>query len=428
MTTLAAQPVAPQASPSPRRTLTGIVAAMALIGALAVISPLLAGAVYVPFFLALAWTRPEYALALVLAAAPFPNDLSVGGPVRFSLAEINLALLLPVYVLRRGPRPMLGPAGWAIALYFAVCIVASLGNLRQAAIVSLAQMFVYMVVAVSVFAGLVKQPEKLFMPLYVAAIVGGVFAIVGLATRFHAFGIHKNSWGASLSSVLILTLELWFNTSDRKRKRWLTFGLAVMAIALVSTVSRGGWIAAMSGALVLAAMRKQYKMIARASILLIPCVAIAWFLLPDATKDYAVGFDSSRWNVKARYESAEFALENFRSSPLLGKGVGLRKEFDATNIVLTVLAETGVVGLISFALIHLAGLVGLWRTAARMGTQHPLFPLVALGSALLLARLLHGLVDHYWSRGAVTPAWCAVGMANAAYYYVRRRPKTAART
>jgi O-antigen ligase len=184
----------------------------------------------------------------------------------------------------------------------------------------------------------------------------------------------------------------------------------------------------MAGALVLAAMRKQYAMIARASLLLIPCVAIAWFLLPDETKDYAVGFDSSRWNVKARYESAEFALQNFRSSPLFGRGVGLRKEFDATNIVLTVLAETGIAGLVAFALIHLTALAGLWRTAARLGTLHPYFSLAALGSALLLARLLHGLVDHYWSRGAVTPAWCAVGMANAAYYFVRRRPQTAVRT
>jgi hypothetical protein len=398
-----------------------ILPAGVLVLALAAVAPLLAGAVYLPLFLALAWVRPEYALALVLAAAPFPNDLSIGGPVRFSLAELNLALLVPLYLVRRGPKVLLGPAGWAIGLYFAVCVVASLGNFRSAAVVSLVQMFVYMVVAVTVFAGLVRSPDKLFTPLYAAAVVGTIFAVVGLVTRFQMFGIHKNSWGASLSSLLIVTLELWFGTADRKRKRWLSLGLALISIALVTTVSRGGWMAAMTGALVLAAMRKQYTVIARASLLLVPCVLVAWFLLPEDTKEYAVGFESSRWNVKARYESAEFALSNFRSSPVLGRGVGLRKEFDATNIVLTVLAETGIAGLLSFALVHVAALWGVWTTARRIGTQHPCYSLVSLGGALLLARLVHGLVDHYWSRGAITPAWCAVGMANAMYYATRRR-------
>jgi O-antigen ligase len=314
---------------------------------------------------------------------------------------------------------LLGPAGWAIALYFVICVIASLGNFRSAAVVSLVQMVVYMVVAVTVFAGLVRPPDKLFTPMYAAATVGVIFAAVGLVTRFN-LGIHKNSWGASLSSLLVLTLELWFRTADRKRKRWLALGLGIISIALVSTVSRGGWMAAMTGAAILILMRKQYKLMARASVLLVPCVLVAWFLLPEETKEYAIGFDSSRRNVMARYESAEFALDQFKSSPILGRGVGLRKEFDATNIVLTVLAETGIAGLLGFALIHISALGGVWVTAKRIGVQHPCFSLVALGGALLLARLVHGLVDHYWSRGAITPAWCAIGMANAMYYATRR--------
>ena len=36
---------------------------------------------------------------------------------------------------------------------------------------------------------------------------------------------------------------------------------------------------------------------------------------------------------------------------------------------------------------------------------------LVLAVALTIGRLAHGMVDHYWSRGPVTVAWAAVGMA-----------------
>jgi F0F1-type ATP synthase assembly protein I len=37
--------------------------------------------------------------------------------------------------------------------------------------------------------------------------------------------------------------------------------------------------------------------------------------------------------------------------------------------------------------------------------------LIAIAAALLWGRFVHGLVDHYWSRGAISIAWVALGMA-----------------
>jgi hypothetical protein len=47
--------------------------------------------------------------------------------------------------------------------------------------------------------------------------------------------------------------------------------------------------------------------------------------------------------------------------------------------------------------------------------------LLALGAALVVSRLAHGLVDHYWSRGAIMIAWAAAGMATFAFWEVKRR-------
>jgi hypothetical protein len=39
----------------------------------------------------------------------------------------------------------------------------------------------------------------------------------------------------------------------------------------------------------------------------------------------------------------------------------------------------------------------------------------------MFGRLVHGMVDHYWSRGAITVAWAGAGMATYGYLIVRRR-------
>jgi hypothetical protein len=36
---------------------------------------------------------------------------------------------------------------------------------------------------------------------------------------------------------------------------------------------------------------------------------------------------------------------------------------------------------------------------------------VSLAGAMVSAKFAHGLVDHYWSRGAIMIVWASVGMA-----------------
>ena len=50
-----------------------------------------------------------------------------------------------------------------------------------------------------------------------------------------------------------------------------------------------------------------------------------------------------------------------------------------------------------------------------------------IGGALMLSRLAHGQVDHYWSRGALILAWTGKGMALHAHYIVLRRVRSAQR-
>jgi len=120
-------------------------------------------------------------------------------------------------------------------------------------------------------------------------------------------------------------------------------------------------------------------------------------------------------SLALRYASIEYAWGEFQKNPLSGTGVGLRKEYDATNIAMAVLAESGVIGFGAFFLVQVA----IWYTATqashRVRWSDPAASALVLAMALTMARLAHGMVDHYWSRGAITCAWAAVGMATLVY-------------
>ncbi len=156
-------------------------------------------------------------------------------------------------------------------------------------------------------------------------------------------------------------------------------------------------------------------------------VAVCWSFLPQDSKDYALGFDKDLSNLKPRYESRDFALAQFTRSPLIGVGIGLRKEFDATNFVFLTLAETGLVGLAVFLLME--GTLGLvmWRAQRRMPRDSFAFSLVVLACALGVGKLSHSMVDHYWVRGTLLSSWAAVGMGTRAAYEERLRLRRARR-
>ena len=404
------------------------------IAALLYLTPLVGLGAYVAAFALLAVRWPAVALAVAISVTPFQND--VGGlSVKFSLAELSLAIALPVVIYRTRGRLLYGPTLPFTAAYLIVCVICSVGSVRGASVVSIVQMVLYLVVAVVVFANLVPDVAKLVRGCDAYVGLTTLFSIANLAVGFSAFGLNKNGVGASVASALVVAIELWVVAAEPKRRRWLAVAVVVMSGTLVLTVSRGSWMAAATGLAVICIMRRQFSLLLRVGVLLVPVLVAAWLYLPQNLQDYATGFDSGRANIQSRYASIDFALEQFEQNPLVGVGVGLRKEYDATNIVLGTLAETGVLGLAALTLVHVA----VWRMGARTSRQvawtDPAYSALVLAVALTLGRFAHGLVDHYWSRGPVTVAWAAVGMATLVHAQAgrfrmprhARRPPAAAR-
>ncbi len=54
-------------------------------------------------------------------------------------------------------------------------------------------------------------------------------------------------------------------------------------------------------------------------------------------------------------------------------GVGLRKDYDATNVLLMTLAETGVLGVVAFLLIHAAFFRMIWQAQTSIASGRKRF-------------------------------------------------------
>ena len=405
--------------------LAGVAAAGFLLTSKLYGQPLVVAALaYAVVFMSLAWYHPGVALALVIAGSPLQQDVGGGGPLKFSIAEVNLALCALVTAARLLPRgrwPDVGPIALPMALLFAVSLAASFGRWTNSTTVSILQMCLYLWIAPATFANLPNPNETFRRVLLTFVGVGLVFAVAGaLSGSGYVFGVHKNGVGGSVAAALVVAGELWMGATERGEKRfafWLMAAAGVMGVGLLVTLSRGGWLAAGVGVMTLFAFRGKWSLMLKLGLLMVPLIALVWVTMPKEHREYATGFSSKRENIRARWESVEFAMDRFKENPVIGVGVGLRKDYDATNVYLATLAETGVVGLAAFLIFHASIFSRAWTLRRHIPPDSPLASLPALAVALVLGRLAHGMVDHFWSRGAIMVAYASVGM----FLFARKR-------
>lgn len=366
--------------------------------------------IYALLFWTFSLRYPSLPLALIVGLAPFQNDLSGFGGLHFSASEVHLFLSSPLLFFQRSSIR----SGWMASYLGCALMVTTLLALpswRDSSLLSLVQMFLYWGWAVIVCANLPRRPSDL-VPAWTTLLVVGVgLSMVILVTRSnYSFGLNKNGIGASLACALVVACDRWQTCPQRNRWRYVLV-LIVLGLALVFVLSRGAWIAAFLGVSTLFIWRAQYVRLLKICCVAVPVVCVAWAMLPGESRDYALGFDESRYNIHARRLNSEFALEQWQLSPYVGVGVGLRKEYDATNVLLLTLAESGPLGLFAFLAVHGRLFAGVWARRRWWPSNSIHSSAVILAGALALGKLAHGVVDHYWSRGAIMIVWASVGMA-----------------
>lgn len=399
----------------------GIVTGASLLAIIGIGGSIYAAALpYVVGLIALTAIRPDLSLLLVMAEAPFNYDLGIG-PVKVALSDISLLIMLPVLAIRArdsAGRIFRNPLLIPVSLYFGICVVSTIVNASfSSGITSVVQMGVYLICATVLFSALVDDPQIMYAGIYGIVASSVVLAVVSLITGdMYFFGLHKNLIGSSIANGLVASTALWLDPKSgwSKRKWILSAIIMLLAAGMIVTLSRGAWIGAFGGILLMLLLRRQFTRGIKLLLLASPVIAIAWLALPEASREYATDLDLDAHNVKTRLYSLQYAWDQFSSSPILGMGVGLRKNYDATNVIMSTLAETGVVGLVAFLAIYACFGVATWRTSRRLLGSDPRFVLLSAGGALFICSFIHGMVDHFWGRGSL-PAWLGAGIALAIY-------------
>ena len=374
--------------------------------------------VYCSLFMFLVWTRPQIALTGIIAVAPFVQDLGVGLPIKFSLAEIHLLLAFIVYVIKgvltRSIR-FVGPLTVPVTIYLAVLAWTSLrSGLEQEDIKALVQTFVTCGVTVAVFANMVPDAESMVRSFIWLPIFCIPIAVLEIVTgNFNVFGLHKNSIGGSLAAGIIILANLWYSQDNFIGKRYLIGLLLLLGGGLLISLSRGAWIGAIVGLTVSGLLWGRITLVIRTLIVAVPVLLVLWLLLPSEKREYATGFQADRMNIKIRMKTQDNLLELITREPLFGVGIGLRKQVDATNFVLVTLAESGVVGFVAISVVF-GTIVRIGFNVSRSKTTQSVVLCGALAVGLLACKVGHGMVDHFWGRGNGTVVWASIGLLLAA--------------
>lgn len=240
------------------------------------------------------------------------------------------------------------------------------------------------------------------------------FLISESRLRAHGFFAQPNTLGSFLAGLLPMTLGCYLLSrpdaargADSRRGAWsnpvlLAGGLFLLSLALLMTFSRGSWLGLAAGALCFVlAVRPHVRFAALRVPLLAAAAAVLVVALSMAGQDR--GIDRAFSN-RQRILLAGSAAAMFADQPLTGIGSGnfrtrlpeyssreldtlLRQSYDpalgnwrydparevevelAHNVILQLAAETGLVGLCSFAWLFGALLVRAGRFARGAATQ-----------------------------------------------------------
>lgn len=346
------------------------------------------------------------AIAYAVAAVPMQDYLMLGGVSHSQLATLGLVVGLIIH-LRLHPWRAWRPdetAWMRLAVLTALTLSAAftLYDWRES-VAEIRRWGVALAVGYLVYAvpSHWREVRWLFVVLLVAPFGVALFALyqsfAGIGPA--AFGIPGTSFTRSFGTIgqpnsfagylngawpLVLAVTIWAWQSQW-RWRWpVTFGLGVIWLALLLSFSRGGWLGATAGLLVMAWLIGGWwrRGVAVVVVVVVVMLAGGWQLIPaplgprlGSASQIVTAPDISRDEAQQRpdvYAAVERAAQfkagwlMWQTAPLTGIGVGNYSNAyvdvayntwwisrgHAHNAYMQIAAEQGVIGLVAY--------VGLW--------------------------------------------------------------------
>lgn len=266
-----------------------------------------------------------------------------------------------------------------------------------------------------------------------------------LGERLHGTFADPNHFGAYLAFVLCvaagLALHALMRGHNRESVLFAIFAVAITA-ALIGTYSRTGWLAAVTGLVVLTAVSARLvgqrlggrgaAIAATAAVVGVAIVVVP--VAPQTADRLDSGAATNQTSDASHLESMGVAAELFLDEPVLGSGVGAigrdlqqgPRASGAHSSYLTAAAELGLLGLAVMAAAIAIVLLNFRRRLARSATRHLSLALFAAYVGFLLANAVYDLWwdDVHWLILAVLFAGALASDAAAIGPAVRRTSVT----
>jgi O-antigen ligase len=362
-----------------------------------------------------------------------------------TLLEIAILLTSVVFVIetwRQGTRVEWKSPFTIPAILFLVAGVISILVAPQP-VKALGLFRAYLVEPIALFvviSTVVQRRRRALLVLGGLAIAGAVVAIPNAfvvldAARHHTLNLAgappvviyttQNAVALFCVPLIAVAASLALYTRDRMERVASVAVLLVTGVATLLSFSRAGYLALAVLTLLLAATHPRRRLLVPAVVI----VGVAVSRIPPVASrlGHQVDFTDPNNSLAERYQLWKATLRMLRDHPVFGSGlsgfadtIGPYRQADVFrerliyphNIVLNFWTETGLLGLVAFAWIVVAGLRLSWQAwrSASAGWRP-----IELGIFLaLVAIIVHGLVDvPYWKNDLSTEFWVllAIGWA-----------------
>jgi O-antigen ligase len=243
-----------------------------------------------------------------------------------------------------------------------------------------------------------------------------------LPQRATGTAIDPNALGGLLIMMLTLAVPQLFAARPVLRRGWLGIGVALMALALLLSFSRGSFVGVGIALGVLGMVR--YR-----RLLPIMFIALALVLVLPQTQGYVTHFfdglqvlgDAQGGDLSTQMRIGEYsdALILIQRYPIFGVGFTGTPDIDTylkvANLYLMMASEMGLVGVTTFLIVMAVLFGSAWRVRARVADRPEIEPLWWGLHTALCGALIGGVFDHYFFNldfhHSVTLFWLYVGLA-----------------
>jgi O-antigen ligase len=246
--------------------------------------------------------------------------------------------------------------------------------------------------------------------------------------RATSTSVDPNVLGSLLNLTLGVSIPQLFARRPVIRRPALVPMVAVMALCLGLTMSRGSMVGLGAALLVVATLRyrKLWGLLAVALVLML--------LLPQTqalVTHFIEGFQVEDLATQMRMGEYKDALILIGRHPLLGVGFAGSPDIDTyigvANVYLLIAEEMGLIGLTSFLVVMGALFVRFWR-ARELAAGSDLEALWWGLHASIIGALVSGIFDHYIFNldfhHSVTLFWLVVGLATAVTELIRKHAES----